>query len=118
MSTFLELASSGRTFLVEVEEDASPSGASVGSITTAIHEKVQEIADGAATRALATISELGGAVATICGDLIEQFAAMEPHRRPKQVEMEFALNLTAEASVKIVTAGTDSTFQIKMVWSA
>ena len=118
MDTFVELKTkTGRTLLIQVDS-APASGATVGSVTSAIKEKAGEISEGAGAMALQTVSDLGDAVATVCGDLIEKFNGMEAQRRPSQVEMEFALKLSAEGNVKIIKLGGDGTFQVKMTWSA
>lgn len=118
MDTYIELKTkSGRTLLIQVDS-APDSGANIGSITSAIKDKAEEIAQSAGAMALSTVSDLGDAVAMICGDLIEKFSAMDAQRRPSQVEMEFALKLSVEGNLKILKLGGDGTFQVKMTWAA
>ena len=42
--------------------------------------------------------------------------SLDVHEKPSQIEVEFALKLPSEAGVYVAKAGTEASFNVKLIW--
>jgi len=67
-----------------------------------------------------TLKEVYSKAKTIIKDIAEDIGTelknLPITARPKQVEMEFNMSLSAQAGIWILTGGEEHTFMIKLIW--
>lgn len=57
-----------------------------------------------------------GAIKGMARRVAATSSSLKAHEKPSQIEVEFALKLTSEAGVYVAKAGTEASFNVKMIW--
>ncbi len=101
--------------LIEFADAPTTSAGSVGEVYRGGRARQAEPED-IEEKSRVALDKAMGAIKSMARRVAETSSSLKAHEKPSQIEVEFALKLTSEAGVYIAKAGTEASFNVKLVW--
>jgi hypothetical protein len=101
--------------LIEFSDSPTTGAGSVGEVYRGGRGRRAEPTDIEA-KSRTALDNAMSAIKGMARRVAETSSSLKAHEKPSQIEVEFALKLTSEAGVYVAKAGTEASFNVKLIW--